>query len=388
MATVVSVARRCAMVAGEASGDLLADLLLQALSHRWPGMRAMGIGGPRMRAQGFDAWWPSEDLAVRGYLEVLPHLPKLLAMRHRLGSRLLHERPDVFIGIDAPDFNLGLEERLRQGGVPTVHFISPSFWAWRPRKVEQLRRSADHVLCIFPFEPALLAAHGVPATYVGHPLAAVIPLQPDRAAARRALDLPEDATVVALLPGSRRSEIQHLAGRFFAAAEILQRQRSGLRFVVPAVSAVQAEIVRLAAACDLGSALKVVTGQSHAVMAACDTALVASGTATLEMALFKRPMVIAYHMNRLSFHLMKGRNLQPWVGLPNILCRDFVVPELLQDAATPQALADAVALWLDRLGGDPATIAALEQRFMALHLELRRDTPSLASDAIQEVLGA
>ena len=380
--------RRCAMVAGEASGDLLGALLLQALQQRQPGLQAVGIGGPGLRAQGLDAWWPSEDLAVRGYLEVLPHLPKLLAMRRALGSRLLRERPDVFIGIDAPDFNFGLEERLKQAGIPTVHFVSPSFWAWRAHKVEQLKRSADHVLCIFPFEPELLARQGVPATYVGHPLAAVIPLQPDRAAARRALGLADDATVVALLPGSRRSEIQHLAARFFAAAELLLRQRPGMRFVLPAVPSVQAEIARLAAATSLGAALSIVPGQSHAVLAACDTVLVASGTATLEAALFKRPMVIAYHMNRLSYHLMKGRNLQPWVGLPNILCRDFVVPELLQDAASPDALAAAVERWLALRESSPMAIAALEQRFMALHLELRRDTPSLASDAIEKVLGA
>ncbi|MFT3717672.1 lipid-A-disaccharide synthase [Pseudorhodoferax sp.] len=380
-------ARRCAMVAGEASGDLLAGLLLDGLRARWPDLQAAGIGGAQMRARGFQAWWPCETLAVRGYLEVLPHLRRLLAIRRELGDRLLRERPDVFIGIDAPDFNFGLEARLKNAGIPTVHFVSPSFWAWRARKVETLKRSADHVLCIFPFEPELLAAHGVAATYVGHPLASVIPLEPDQQQAREALGLPAQGEVVAVLPGSRRSEIQHLAARFFAAAGLLLQRRPQLRFVVPAVPALQAEIRRLAEASGLGGRLLVVPGQPHAVLAACDVALVASGTATLETALFKRPMVIAYHMNRLSYWLMRGRNLQPWIGLPNILCRDFVVPELIQDAATPAALADALERWLRLRTESPETITALQQRFMALHLELRRDTARLASDAIEKILG-
>ena len=376
----------CAMVAGETSGDLLASLLLAGMQERWPGLQSQGIGGAAMRARGFDAWWSSEQLAVRGYLEVLPHLRKLLAIRRELGDRLLRERPDIFIGIDAPDFNFGLEERLRQAGIPTVHFVSPSFWAWRAKKVEKLKRSADHVLCIFPFEPELLARHGIAASYVGHPLANVIPLEPDRAGARRTLGLASDATMVAILPGSRGSEVQQMAGRFFAAAELLARQHPDLQFVVPAVPALEAEIRRLAQATGLGARLHIVAGQSHTVLAACDVALVASGTATLETALFKRPMVIAYHMNRFSWWLMRGRNLQPWIGLPNILCRDFVVPELLQDAASPEALAGALGRWLDLRRTEPEAIADLEQRFTALHHELRRDTASLASDAIQKIL--
>lgn len=381
-----AAARRCAMVAGEASGDLLAGLLLDGLRARLPALQSMGIGGHQMQARGFDAWWPSEALAVRGYLEVLPHLRRLLAIRRELGDRLLRERPDIFIGIDAPDFNFGLEARLRAAGIPTVHFVSPSFWAWRAKKVETLKRSADHVLCIFPFEPDLLAAHGVPATYVGHPLASVIPLEPDRQAARRQLGLASDACVVAVLPGSRGSEIQQMAARFFAAARTLLRSRPALQFAVPAVPSQEAAIRRLADACGLGARLRVVRGQSHTVLAACDVALVASGTATLETALYKRPMVIAYHMNRLSYWLMRGRNLMPWIGLPNILCRDTVVPELIQDAATPEALAAALERWLRARDAAPETIAALEQRFTALHLELRRDTARLASDAIEKLL--
>ena len=374
------------MVAGEASGDLLAGLLLDGLRARWPAMQSMGIGGHQMQARGFEPWWPSETLAVRGYLEVVPHLRRLLAIRRELGDRLLRERPDIFIGIDAPDFNFGLEARLRAAGIPTVHFVSPSFWAWRAKKVETLKRSADHVLCIFPFEPELLAAHGVPATYVGHPLASVIPVEPDRAAARLQLGLADGACVVAVLPGSRGSEVQQMGARFFAAARTLLRSRPALQFVVPAVSSQEAEIRRLADAAGLGARLQVVRGQSHAVLAACDVALVASGTATLETALYKRPMVIAYHMNRLSYWLMRGRNLMPWIGLPNILCRDTVVPELIQDAATPEALAAALEHWLQARDAAPETIAALEQRFTALHLELRRDTARLASDAIEKLL--
>nr|WP_145550638.1 lipid-A-disaccharide synthase [Variovorax boronicumulans] len=374
------------MVAGEASGDLLAGLLLDALQARLPALQSMGIGGHQMQARGFEAWWPSETLAVRGYLEVLPHLRRLLAIRRELGDRLLRERPDIFIGIDAPDFNFGLEARLRAAGIPTVHFVSPSFWAWRAKKVETLKRSADHVLCIFPFEPDLLAAHGVPATYVGHPLASVIPLEPDRQAARRQLGLASDSCVVAVLPGSRGSEIQQMAARFFAAARTLLRTRPALQFVVPAVPSQEAAIRRLADAAGLGARLQVVSGQSHTVLAACDVALVASGTATLETALYKRPMVIAYHMNRLSYWLMRGRNLMPWIGLPNILCRDTVVPELIQDAATPEALAAALERWVRARDAAPETITALEQRFTALHLELRRDTARLASDAIEKLL--
>lgn len=374
------------MVAGEASGDLLAGLLLDGLRARWPQLQSAGIGGAQMQARGFDAWWPSETLAVRGYLEVVPHLRRLLAIRRELGDRLLRERPDVFIGIDAPDFNFGLEARLKAAGIPTVHFVSPSFWAWRARKVETLKRSADHVLCIFPFEPELLVAHGVPATYVGHPLASTIPLQPDQRQARATLGLPQQASIVAILPGSRRSEVQHLAARFFAAAAVLGESWPQLHFVVPAVPALEAEIRRLALASGVGECLHVVRGQSHAALEACDIALVASGTATLETALYKRPMVIAYHMNRLSYWLMRGRNLQPWIGLPNILCRDFVVPELIQDAATPAALAAELGRWLRLRAESPETIASLEQRFMALHHSLRRDTAQLASDAIEKIL--
>ena len=395
---------RLGLVAGEASGDLLAGLLLDGLRARWPGLQAAGIGGAQMAARGFEAWWPVEKLSVRGYLEVLPRLPELLRIRKQLGDRLLAERPDLFIGVDAPDFNFDLEARLKGAGLKTLHFVSPSFWAWRPGKLAKLKAAADHVLCLFPFEPELLAEHGIGATYVGHPLASVIPLKPDRAAARRALGLAEQGTVVALLPGSRAAEVKHLGARFFQAAALIQKAQPATQFIVPAVPHLQPQIEAAARASGLGDAVKVLRGQSHAALAACDVTLIASGTATLEAALFKRPMVIAYAMPGFSYRLMAAKRQLPWIGLPNVLCAPrgwlhrpasvaphdwadrpgapFVVPELIQHAATPDALARAVLDWL----AAPEKIAAVQQRFTALHHELQRDTAQLATDAIETLL--
>ncbi len=384
-------APRIAMVAGETSGDLLAGLLLDGLRAKWPGLAAHGIGGPQMQRRGFEAWWPSERLAVHGYsIELVRKLLGILAIRKQLRQRLQAPgaRPDVFIGVDAPDFNLGLEAALREGGVKTVHFVCPSIWAWRADRVEKIRRSADHVLCIFPFEPELLARHGIAATYVGHPLANVIPMEPDRLAARAQLGLAAHDEVVAVLPGSRLAEVAYIAKPFFQAAALLLRTRPAIKIVVPAVPALHARIEAIARECGVADAVQIVAGQSHTVLAACDCTLIASGTATLEAALFKRPMVIGYHMHPISWRLMRRKQLQPWVGLPNILCRDFVVPELLQDAATPEALAAAVQRWLDAPAQEPAVLRSLQQRFTALHESLRRDTPRLAADAIQKILAA
>lgn len=375
-----------AMVAGETSGDLLAGLLLDGFKARWPSLTSVGIGGSQMARRGFQAWWPSEKLAVRGYVEVLRHYREIVGIREQLKHRLLAQRPDIFVGVDAPDFNLDLEAALKAQGIKTVHFVSPAIWAWRADRVEKIRRSVDHVLCIFPFEPALLAAHGISATYVGHPLANVIPLKPDRAAARRKLGLSDEDTVIAILPGSRKSEIQYLALRFFQAAAHVLRAQSAIKFIVPAIPALKGMIERIAAEAGMRDHLQIMDGQSHTALEACDATLIASGTATLEAALFKRPMVIAYNMNWLSWQIMRRKKLQPWVGLPNILCRDFVVPELLQDAATPQALAAAVLQWVEAKSVAPAKIAAVEQRFTALHAELQRDTSKLATDAIQQIL--
>lgn len=373
---------RIAMVAGETSGDLLAGLLLDGLQGQWPKLQSVGIGGVQMVRHGFEAWWPSEKLAVRGYVEVLRHYREIVRIREQLKRRLLKDRPDIFIGVDAPDFNLDLEHDLKAAGIKTAHFVCPSVWAWRPERIGKIGRSVDHVLCIFPFEVELLAQHGIAATYVGHPLAKVIPMKPDRASARAALGLAAEDRVVAILPGSRDSEIKSLAERFFRAAVLMQRERPQLKFVVPAIPALQPAIERAARTAGVIDWLKIVSGQSHTVLAACDVTLIASGTATLEAALFKRPMVIAYNMHWLSYQIMRRKALQPWIGLPNILCRDFAVPEFVQQQATPANLASAVLQWLD----EPQKVQALEHTFTALHETLRRDTPRLAADAIAQVL--
>jgi lipid-A-disaccharide synthase len=373
---------RIALVAGEASGDLLGSLLLDGLKARWPQAQFVGIGGAQMAKRGMQAWWPSEKLAVRGYIEVLRHYRGLLAIRNELKARLLQYPPDIFIGIDAPDFNLDLERDLKSAGIKTAHFVSPSIWAWRPERIEKVRAAVDHVMCIFPFEQKLYDDAGISASYVGHPLAPVIPMQPDQAAARDKLGLAANDTVVALLPGSRADEIKYLISRYFEALARIKLARSAIKFIVPCVPSLKNSIELAAQEAGVQDDVLLFNGQSHVALAACDVALVASGTATLEAALFKRPMVIAYNMHWLSWLIMRSKQIQPWVGLPNILCGEFVVPELLQDAATPQALSQAVLAWLD----SPEKIRALEQRFTALHGELLRDTPQLAALAIESVL--
>ena len=375
---------RLAMVAGEASGDLLAGLLLKGLKARWPALAAAGIGGPQMAAQGFEAWWPSDKLAVRGYVEVLRHYREIVGIRRQLTARLLEAHPDVFIGVDAPDFNLDLEARLKAAGTKAIHFICPSIWAWRGERVGKIAKSVDHVLCLFPFEPALLARHGIAATYVGHPLADAIPLEPPRAAARQSLGLAAGDRVVALLPGSRRSEIQYIAPLFLQAAARLHRQRPALRFVLPLAPGLRSLVEAMLGQHAGATPITLLDGRSHDALAACDVTLIASGTATLEAALFKRPMVIAYRMNALSWQMMRRMQYQAWVGLPNILCRDFVVPERLQAEADPATLANDVLAWLDA----PAKAAALAQRFIDLHHLLRRDTARTATDAIAQILHA
>jgi lipid-A-disaccharide synthase len=373
-----------ALVAGEASGDLLASVVLAGVRRAHPDWVTAGIGGPRMQSTGFQAWWPCDALAVRGYVEVLRHYRRIVTIRRELRDRLRAHPPRLFMGVDAPDFNLDLERDLRVSGVPTIHFVCPSVWAWRPERVAKLKASTDHVLCIFPFEPDLLAKHGISATYVGHPLAPQIPLVPDRQAARLALGLDPDVPVVALLPGSRTSEIKYLAQRFFQAAVLIHRRQPQVQFVVPTLPGLRPALDALAASSGLGGAIRVLTGQSHAALAACDVTLIASGTATLEAALFKRPMVIAYNMNWLSWQIMRCKKLQPWVGLPNILCQDFVVPELLQTQATPQALAQEVLAWLDA----PERVKVVVQRFEQLHHELIRDTVGLSVAVIEQCMGA
>jgi lipid-A-disaccharide synthase len=373
---------RIALVAGEASGDLLGGQLLDGLKARWPDAQFIGIGGAQMQKRGMHAWWPSEKLAVRGYIEVLKHYRGLLRIRNELKARLIAEKPDIFIGIDAPDFNLDLERDLKAAGIRTAHFVSPSIWAWRPERIEKMRAAVDHVLCIFPFEKKLYDDAGIAATYVGHPLAPVIPMQPDKNAAREQLGLLASDTVIALLPGSRADEIKYLISRYFEVVAGVKSARNAIKFIVPCVPALKPAIEFAARATGVQTHVQLLDGQSHTALAACDVALVASGTATLEAALFKRPMVIAYNMHWASWLIMRRKKLQPWVGLPNILCAEFVVPELLQGDATPQALSHALLAWLD----SPEKIRTLEHRFTALHHELLRDTPQLAALAIESVL--
>ena len=377
---------RIALVAGEASGDLLAAHLIDALKLRMPGARFIGIGGARMQAAGFDAWWPAEKLAVRGYVEVLRHYREISGIRSQLARRLLQEKPDLFIGVDAPDFNLDLEIRLREADIKTCHFISPSVWAWRGGRIDKIRRAAGHMLCLFPFEEKLYSDAGIPATYVGHPLADVIPAQPDRHAARVALGLPQDATVVALLPGSRQSELRYLGERFAAAALRMSRANSGLRFVVPLASGETERLWRAAVEAAGAAAVPfaVAPRASHDALAACDIAIVASGTATLETALFQRPMVIAYNMAPLTWALMRRMQYQPYVGLPNILCGQFVVPELLQDDATADNLSQAAL----NLLAEPASCHRIAARFATLHSSLRQGMAARAGAAVAQVLGA
>jgi lipid-A-disaccharide synthase len=372
---------RLALVAGEASGDLLAGLLLGGLRQRWPSLQTFGVGGPRMAEQGFKAWWPHDKLAVLGYVEALRHYRELKGIRDALFERLVADKPDAFIGVDAPDFNLDLEYRLRQAGVKAIHFVCPSIWAWRAGRTKKIARSTDHVLCLYPFEPELLQRHGIAATFVGHPLADAIDLTVPRSAARAALGFDDTQPIVAVLPGSRRAEIDAIAPTFAATVAVLARARPDLRFVLPVAHGLRALVEPIVARHAPDAPIMLLDGHSHDALAACDVTLIASGTATLEAALFKRPMVIAYKMNVLSWQIMKRMQLQPWVGLPNILCREFVVPERLQGQATPPQLAADVLAWLDA----PQRSEALQQRFTELHQQLRRNTARTATDAIAQI---
>jgi len=371
-----------AMVAGEASGDMLAAMLLQGMVQRWPQLSSEGIGGSAMSAYGFKPLWGYEKLAVRGYVEVLKHYWEIIGIRRQLKARWTQKPPSVFIGIDAPDFNLDLAKHLKAQGVPTIHYVCPSIWAWRPERIETIRQSVDHVLCVFPFETELLQRHKIDATYVGHPLAHKIPQVIDRDAARKALNISLDATLVALLPGSRKSEIDYLALRFLKAAKRMAARQPGVQFILPTLPAFLPAIQAMVQQIGGVPGLQICEGQSHTALAACDVTLIASGTATLEAALFKRPMVIAYNMHALSWQIMRRKKLQPWVGLPNILLQDFAVPELLQDAATPEAMADETLQWL----AHPEAVRTLQARFEALHNSLKMDTTQLATDAIEKII--
>ena len=372
------------MVAGETSGDLLASRLLSGLRPRIPQARIHGIGGSHMAEYNFVSDWPMDKLAVRGLFEVLAHYREIKGIQNALRDKLLAERPAVFIGVDAPDFNLGLERQLKTAGIPTMHFISPSIWAWRGGRIKKIAEAVSHMLVVFPFEEAIYREAGIPATYVGHPLAEVIPMEPDKAAARQNLGMPSNAGVIAILPGSRMSELKYNAVAFIEAAKLLAKRDPSLHFVVPMAGDRQRRyFTQLIAQAGLQDVpFKVIDGQSHAAMACADAVLVASGTASLEVALFKKPMVIAYKMMPASWHVMRHMAYQPWIGLPNILARDFIVPELLQDAATPQALADA--LWMQL--HDAQKQASLRQRFIDMHHSLLRDTAKESAQAVMNLI--
>ncbi|MBT8542457.1 lipid-A-disaccharide synthase [Polynucleobacter paneuropaeus] len=385
---------KLACVTGEPSGDLLAAPVLSALNQipDMTDLEVYGIGGPLMQAQGFRSDWPMETLSVRGYVEAIQQLPAILRLRKELIHTLLTEnRPDVYLGIDAPDFNLGVEMQLRKAGIPTLHFVSPSIWAWRAGRIKKIAQAVDRMLCIFPFETAIYERAGIAATYVGHPLASDIPLQPDTSGARQKLSQllhlssdKLDGTVVAVLPGSRGSEIELIAPIFFDTMAVLANKLKGqkLYFLIPVATA------RLRAPLEaLKSQLQnqypeiqihLIDGQADLVLEAADVVLIASGTATLQAALWKKPMVISYKVPWLTGQIMKRQGYLPYVGLPNILCGEFVVPELLQNEATPEALANALMTWLE----NPNKVTQLKSRFTEMHETLRRPTGLLVAQAV------
>ena len=369
---------RIALVAGEASGDILGAGLMRALKARHPAVEFIGVGGPLMQAEGLTSYFPMERLSVMGLVEVLGRLRELLARRKLLIQTLIEEKPDVFIGIDAPDFTLNIELKLRQAGIKTVHYVSPSVWAWRQKRVLKIREGCDLMLTLLPFEARFYEEKGVPVRFVGHTLADSIPLQADRAAARAELSLPE-GPLVALMPGSRGGEVGRLASVFFDAAERLQALKPGVRFVLPCASPQRrAQIETLLVGRNLP--LTLLDGRSHLALAACDAVLIASGTATLEALLYKRPMVVAYRLAPLTFWILKRMVKSPYISLPNLLAQRLLVPELLQDDATPEALAQTLLPLID--GGEEQT-----RGFDDIHRTLRRDASNQAADAVLTLIG-
>lgn len=371
-------------MAGEASGDLLGSLLIPALKARMPDAIFYGIGGPKMQAQGFDAWWPLEKLAVMGYVDALKHYREISGIRRQLKKRLLEIQPDIFIGVDAPDFNLGLETSLKVAGVKTIHYVSPSIWAWRGGRIKKIARAVNRVLALFPMEPPLYEKEHIPVTYVGHPLADIIPLQTSKQAVREKLALPRDYPIFGMLPGSRQGELAMMADTFVQTAKLIVEHLPKALFVVPLATRetrlqFEAAIYRQQAG---DVPFRLLFGHAQDALGAADVSLVASGTATLEAALIKRPMVITYKIARFSYWLMKRMAYLPYVGLPNVLAGRYVVPELLQDEATPEKLAET----LIKLYEDKENAEAVEAAFTDLHLQLRQNTAEKAANAVIECL--
>lgn len=374
------------IVAGEASGDLLGSHLMAALKAARPGIHFVGIGGPKMQAVGMKVLFPMEKLAVRGYVEVLRHYREITGIRRKLRAHFLKDRPDLFIAVDAPDFNLDLELALKQHGIPTIHYVSPSIWAWRGERINKIKRAVSHMLALFPHEPKLYQQAGVPVDYVGHPLADMLPEQPKRAEMREAMRIPLHAKVFAFLPGSRQSELNQLAHLYIETAKRVLEQIPDARFLVPLVSRETRGIFEQALYdCEAQHLpITMLFGHAQDAMTVADGVLVASGTATLECALLKRPMVITYKMPAFSWWLMKRKSYQPYCGLPNILCGRFVVPELLQKEATPENLARALL----ELVGNKEAVAQIEETFLELHRTLRQNTAQKAAAAILPYLPA
>ena len=374
------------IVAGEASGDLLGSHLIRALKKYRPDLEFIGIAGPKMIGEGAESLFPMERLSVRGYVEVLRHLPGLLNIRKQLLQYFLKNPPDLFIGIDAPDFNFGLERKLKRKGIRTIHYVSPSIWAWRKGRMGKIRRAVSHMLALFPFEPALYEQAGVPVSYVGHPLADILPMQPDREAAREDLKLKSDNLVIAMLPGSRQSEVQQLADLFVKTAKLLAKEQPEAQFLVPLITRETRMIFEQAIYNNQSIRdgevepipIQILFGHAHLAMEAADAVIVASGTATLEAALLKRPMVITYRMPRLSWMILKRMNYLPYVGLPNILAGRFIVPELLQHDATPEKLAEATL----KLVSDRTAMAEISAEFTRIHQSLQQNTEEKAAQAI------
>lgn len=372
------------IVAGEASGDLLGSHLIRALKKRRPDLEFIGIAGPKMMAEGAKTLFPMERLSVRGFVEVLKHLPGLLKLRKQLTQYFLQNPPDLFIGIDAPDFNFTLERNLKVKGIRTIHYVSPSIWAWRKGRIKKIKSAVSHMLALFPFEPPIYQNADIPVTYVGHPLADILPMEPNKQEARKGLKLGKTAQVVVMLPGSRQSEVRQLALLYVKAARLIFNQKPETRFLIPLVTKETREIFQQAIydddAHDLP--LQILFGHAHLAMEAADVVIVASGTATLEAALIKRPMVITYRMPALSWLLLKRMNYLPYVGLPNILADRFVVPELLQKNATPEKLAEAALKLIE----DKELRTEIHEEFSRIHQLLRQNTEEKAADAILSYL--
>jgi len=379
---------RIGIIAGEASGDLLGAHLIAALQARSPALEFLGIAGPRMQALGATSLFPMEKLAVRGYVEVLKHYREIRRIQRDITARFLHNPPDMFIGIDAPDFNLGVEEPLKAAGITTIHYVSPSIWAWRRERIHRIKRAVSHMLTIFPFEAKLYEDAGIPVSYVGHTLADDIPLEIDRAAARRSFNIDAGGPLIALLPGSRASELDFHAELFAATAVEIKKTLSTVRFVAPFTTpATQAKFEAAVQKIGVGKGklcVQCIQGASQLALAAADVALIKSGTSTLEAALMKCPMVITYRVSALTAWLMrrKGRGYLPYIGLPNILAGEFIVPELLQEDATPEKLAQALLTCYR----DENRRNELKDRFATIHRSLRQNSAERIGEALEPYL--